>query len=209
VSEVSILIVDDDVASQQALKGMLDSEGWRVRIVTTAADALGELATGHWNLAIVNVAIAETRGPLFAILRELSNADHQASPEAMQGERKHFRALFLVPAQLAKEAQPVLERCGLSYALKPYHLHEFLEKVSELLVDSGAMGESLRGIGGSIKRTDPRRARSSGAPERGAMFAAREAYQMTEEEINEYERQEDQERAIRAKKRKEHERLGS
>jgi PleD family two-component response regulator len=30
VAEVGILIIDDDVVSQRALKNVLDSEGWRV-----------------------------------------------------------------------------------------------------------------------------------------------------------------------------------
>ena len=78
--EVGILIVDDDVASQRALKNVLDSEGWRVRIVPAASDALAELAAGGWNLAIVNVALADVRGPLFAILRELAQAESEAPP---------------------------------------------------------------------------------------------------------------------------------
>src|SRR5271155_4729314 len=78
VPEVGILIVDDDIASQRALKNVLDSEGWRVRIVTLASSALAELASGGWNLVIVNVALIDLRGPLYAILKELAQAEMDA-----------------------------------------------------------------------------------------------------------------------------------
>jgi CheY-like chemotaxis protein len=208
VPEVGILIVDDDTASQRAIKSILDSEGWRVRIVPNASLAMTELATGTWNLAIVNVALADIRGPLFAILRELAQADSLSPEGEAQSARKQFRVLFLVPALTAKAAQPVLEREGLSYSLLPYHLHDFLEKVSDLLVEAGALAEPLRGIGGfgGLKRRT-RAQRSSRDTRRGAMFAPREDYQMTEEEMAEFERQEEEDRKKREKELKDREHL--
>ena len=195
--EVGILIVDDDVTSQRALKNVLDSECWRVRIVPVAADALAELATGGWNLAIVNVALADVRGPLFAILRELAQAESEAPPEPEvppgpgDGEapklRNRIRSLFLVPMARAKDIQPVLEREGLPYSFKPYHLHDFLEKVSELLVEAGAIAEPIRSIGGfGAGKRRSRNVRFSRDSRRGTMFATREDYQMTEEEMIEW-----------------------
>lgn len=206
MSEIGILIVDDDVASQRALKSVLDSEGWRVRIVQEPREALTELATGAWNLAIVNVAVADVNGPLFAILRELSDA------AARDGEgskyRKKLSVLFLVPLRQAAVAQPILEQEELPYALKPYHLHEFFEKVSELLVESGATEEPIRTIGNfGVRRGPLRRQRSIRHARRGAMFASREDYQMTEEELVEYERQEEEDRKKREKERKDREHL--
>lgn len=225
--EVGILIVDDDVDSQRALKNVLDSEGWRVHIVTLASQALAELASGNWNLAIVNVTLAERNGALFAVLRELSLADMQvpAPGESARGEsaggetgdhqtaeaRKKFRALFLVPRNAARDAQIALEREGLPYSFTPYHLHDFLEKVSELLVEAGAIAEPIRSIGGfAARRPRPRELGSPGHSQRekgrGVMFASREDYQMTEEEMAEFERQEEEERKKREKERKERER---
>ena len=43
VAEVGILIIDDDIVSQRALKNVLDSEGWRVRIVPLASHAMAEV----------------------------------------------------------------------------------------------------------------------------------------------------------------------
>jgi DNA-binding response OmpR family regulator len=197
--EVGILIVDDDVASQRALKNVLDSEGWRVRIVPLVAHALAELATGTWNLVIANISLADVRGPLFAILKELAEAEPApALPDAETPKR--IRALFLVPVSRAKDLQPILEREGLPYSLKPYHLHDFLEKVSELLVEAGAIAEPIRSIGGfgagKRRRRNPHFSRDS---RRGTMFATREDYQMTDEEMADYEREEEEGRKKREK----------
>jgi CheY-like chemotaxis protein len=244
--EVGILVVDNDVASQRALKNVLDVEGWNVRIVPTASHALPELASGNWNLAIVNVSLLDMKGPLFTLLKELTEAGEspsdegsantseelpggsskrskdklghaleegalgqasgEASGEATQAGvlQRRFRVMFLVPMTEAAKAQPILEQEGLPYSLKPYHLHDFLEKVSELLVESGAVEESIRGIGEFSNRKARRRARGTArSARRGTMFASREDYQMTEEEMAEFERQEEEDRKKREKELKE------
>jgi CheY-like chemotaxis protein len=203
VEQVGILLVDDDVASQQALKSVLDSEGWRVRIVPKASEALAELATGAWNLAIVNVALADPRGPLFAILKELAQAQEVGAPAAGSDValRKRIRVLFLVPLLMAQEVQPILEREGLPHSPKPYHLHDFLERVSELLVESGAIADPIRGVGGfSDRKVRRREGRFGRGTHAGAMFASREDYHMTEEEMSEYERQEEEEQRRKRQK---------
>jgi CheY-like chemotaxis protein len=201
VPEVGILIVDDDVASQRALKSVLDSEGWRVRIVPLVAHALMELASGTWNLVIVNLALADVRGPLFAILKELAEAEPAPPPAEGEPPPQRVRALFLVPVARAKDLQPILESEGLPYSLKPYHLHDFLEKVSELLVEAGAIAEPIRSIGGfgAGKRRRRPNAHFSRDSRRGTMFANREDYQMTEEEMSDYEREEEEGRKKREK----------
>ena len=223
MAEVGILIIDDDIASQHALKNILDSEGWRVRIVPLASSALAELASGGWNLVIVNVALIDLRGPLYAILKELAQAEMDAPvpeeappPEsAPEGEgavivaaKKRLRALFLIPALVAKQTQPLLERDGLPYSLKPYHLNDFLEKVSELLVEAGAIADPIRSIGGFDGARKLKRARRVARDSRrGAMFASREDYQMTEEELTDWERQEEEERKKREKELRDREHL--
>jgi CheY-like chemotaxis protein len=200
VPDVGILIVDDDIASQRALKNVLDSEGWRVRIVPLVSHALAELATGTWNLAIVNIALADVRGPLFAILKELAEAEPPPTQAEGEPPPNRIRALFLVPVARAKDMQPILEREGLPYSLKPYHLHDFLEKVSELLVEAGAIAEPIRSIGGfgagKRRKRNPHFSRDT---RRGTMFATREDYQMTDEEMSEYEREEEEGRKKREK----------
>ena len=208
MSDVGILIIDDDISSQRALKLVLDSEGWRVRILAHPSQAMAELANGSWDLAIVNVALLDLRDPLFLTLKELSQAEFSAPPEESSatsdtggdtGRRvKRFRALFLVPLMGSKEVPLILEREALPYSFKPYHLHDFLQKVSDLLFESGAISEPLRGVE-SFAGKKRRSARDGRAGQK--MFASREDYQMTEEELMEFERQEkeEDERKKRAK----------
>ena len=200
MAEVGILIVDDDIATQRALKHILDSEGWRVRIVADGSNALRELATGHWSLAIVNVALIDMHGHIFAILRELALAEPTAGATPEGAPASMLRVLFLLPPGTDPSIQAMLEEQELPYALKPCHLHDILEKVSELLVEGGAIEKPLRSIGVFTRRKrrgDVRFSRESG---RGTMFASREDYQMTEEELAEYEQQEEVERKKRQKK---------
>jgi DNA-binding response OmpR family regulator len=228
VAEVGILIIDDDIVSQRALKHVLDSEGWRVRIVPLASQALPELASGQWRLVIVNVALTDLRGPVFAILRELALAEPKGPAEELPEpqttlpaeesndnghgngtSQKRLRVLFLIPTLASKDVQPILEREGLPYLHKPYHLHEFLEKVSELLLEAGAIEDPIRSMSdflGAKKRGRVRRAARDSR--RGAMFASREDYQMTEEEMVEWEPQEEEERKKRQKEQKNREHLG-
>jgi CheY-like chemotaxis protein len=238
LAEVGILIIDDDIVSQRALKSVLDAEGWRVRIVPQASHAFQELASGGWNLVIVNVALTDLRGPLYAILNELSQAGAKPDADGEDDEvpgasvngisangisangspadvvatlnpPKRLRVLYLVPLLAAKRAQPILEREGMPYSLKPYHLHDFLEKVSELLVEAGAIAEPIRsmtGLSGGKKRARVRR--NGRDARRSSMFASRDDYQMTEEELAEWERQEEEDKKKREKERKEREHLG-
>src|SRR5579864_6662424 len=93
----------------------------------------------------------------------------------------------------SKEVPLILEREGLPYSFKPYHLHDFLQKVSELLLESGAIAEPLRSVEGFATKKRRRDLRSREAHSIKKMFASREDYQMTEEELAEFERQEKEE----------------
>ncbi len=227
MAEVGILIIDDDIVSQRALKNVLDVEGWRIRIVPLASHVLGELASGRWNLVIVNIALTDVRGPIFAILRELalSSTNEVAQPEAGEqselsgrpeessdekpGNSPGVRVLFLVPVLVARDVQLLLEQDGLPYIPKPYHLHELLEKVSDLLLETGAIETPIRSMRDFVAST--RRRRGRGAVKeagRGAMFASRSDYEISEEEMAEFERQEEEDRKRREKEQKERENLG-
>lgn len=200
MSDINILVLDDDSASQHALKHVFDSEGWRVSVVPVAGEAMRELARGVWTLVVVNVALADVRGPLFAILRDLAQAGLDGAGVA---NRKLLRVLFLVPGPAARWAQPVLEREGLPYAMKPLHLHDFLAKISDLLMETGAIPQPIRETRLAAKR-DRKLGDRHLAQKRihGQMFASREDCMMTEEEIAEFERQEEEERKRRGQKEK-------
>src|SRR5260370_34161294 len=87
--QVGILVLDSNPQGAGAVKQILDSEGWRVRVVPDAKMLLAELKTGEWSLVIANVALTGVDGPAFITLRELATV----SPE----EGGRIRALFLVP----------------------------------------------------------------------------------------------------------------
>lgn len=230
MAEVNILVVEDDLPSQRAIRSVLDAEGWRVRLVPASSQVLGELAQGGWNLVIINAAMTDPRGPLFAILRDLALADSEQDEEeepvddtdTNDGDRvivervekapkqtgKRLRVLFLVPSSVAKQMQPVLEHDGLPYALKPYNLHDFLEKVSDLLIEAGAIDAPIRTIRDLTARKPRPTPRVRPDNRSTAMFASRDDYQMTEEEMTEWERQEEQDRKKRRKEQAEREHLG-
>ncbi|HEV3254028.1 MAG TPA: response regulator [Candidatus Acidoferrales bacterium] len=202
-ADVGILIIDDDVDSQRALRQVLDSEGWRVQIVPLASQALAELSKGEWTLILVNVALTDLSGTLFNTLRDLGQAEANAGDLS----RKRVRVLFMVPELAARAAQPVLEREQLPYTLKPFHLHDFLEKISDLLLEAQAIPGPIRQMQGLALSAGRRlKARNPGKDSRQPkMFASREDYQMTEEEIAEFEKQEEVDRKKRQKKTPEHE----
>jgi hypothetical protein len=140
---------------------------------------LAELKTGEWSLVIANVALTGVEGPAFFTLRELA----AVAPE----EGGRIRVLFLIPEASGGQYIVQLETARLPYVIRPYHLHDFLEKVSDLLVEVKAIDAPLRQVRhefGALRKKKKQAARSN------SMFASRESFSYTEEEIAEYERQE-------------------
>lgn len=181
--EVSILIIDDERATQLAIGHVLDSEGWRMRAVALPERALAELAGSEWTVVIANVSITGLSGPLFTTLMELSRA--QAIEE---GQKKRVRVLFLVPEILGMEVQPELERQQLPYTLKPLNLNDLLEKVSDLMMEAKAIPQPLRKVKTVARERRQKDRRSAGRERRHVeMFAGRDDYSMTEEEVADYE----------------------
>lgn len=199
-NEVSILILDNEAATQSALQQVFDSEGWRVQVVSNPAEAMTELARDRWTLVLVNVALANVNGPLYTTLRELAHADVDSADGSCP-----LRVLFMTPKMAARWAQPALEKDRLPYVLKPFHLHDFLEKVSDLLLEVSAISEPIRSVKTGALRKERRQ--KERRPAHGQMFASRDDYIMTEEELAEYERQEEEERKKRQEAEKKREML--
>ena len=181
--DVRILVIDDDAASQRALKLILDSDGWEIQMAALPDTALQKLAAGGWNLVIANVSMSSLSGPLFDLLKDLSKT-----------EGSSLRVLFLVPAIAESEALEMLERLRLPYATKPLHLHDFLEQVGDLLRAGGAIAGPLQGFregGPSAPKPHLKDARRMKAKEgEGAMFAERDDYAYDEEELKKFEEEE-------------------
>ena len=177
--KVNILVLDQEGPSAVALRQVLDSEGWRVRVVPDSKLLLTELKTGEWSLVIANIEMLGLDSPGYLTLREL------AGVPAEEGGR--VRGLFLVPEMAGSQFVTTLERAKLPYSVRPYHLHDFLEKVSDLLVEVNAIEAPLRQVryefGGLRKKKKQ-------ASQTNSMFAARDSYSYTEEEMAEYEKQE-------------------
>jgi len=171
--------LDDDAQGASAVKQILDSEGWRVRVVSDTQMLLAELKTGEWSLVIANVVLTGVDGHAFVILREL------ASVPAADGAR--IRVLYLIPEATSSQYLVHLEAARLPYVLRPYHLHDFLEKVSDLLVEVKAIEGPIRQVRhefGALRKKKRLAAKSN------AMFASRDSCTYTDEELAEYEKQE-------------------
>jgi DNA-binding NtrC family response regulator len=202
LAKIGILIIEDDEANQSALRQLLDSEGWQVRVVPVVSQALGELSSGEWSLVIVNVAMIGLKSPVYLTLRELALAP------AVEAGNVRARVLFIVPESAAAEALPIFEREKLPYVVKPFQFHDLLEKVSDLLMEAAALVNPIRRVRhdsglSERKRKEGRQGRESGnalAQRNTSMFAKREEYVMTEEEIADYEKTEKEEREQRKKR---------
>ena len=195
-------MIDDDEVSQSALRQVLDSEGWNVRIVPLISDALPELSSGEWSLVIVNASMTGVSGPVFSTLKEL------ALSQAVEGGMVRARVLFLVPEVASAEARPTLDKERLPYLLKPFQFNDFLEKVSDLLMETDALKSPIRHVrhdaSAAERKRKENRAGHESAIRQGrrdtGMFAKRDEYVMTEEEIADYEKSEKEEQERRKKK---------
>jgi DNA-binding response OmpR family regulator len=176
--QVGILVLEQDEQSAAGVKQILDSEGWRVRIVPDSHLLLSELISLDWSLVIANVAVIGMEGPAFTTLRELGCV------AAADGGR--IRALFVIPETSGGQCAGQLEALRLPYVLRPFHLHDFLEKVSDLLVEVNAIEGPIRQVRHEFSAI--RKKKKAGRAT--SMFASRENYTYTDEELAEYERQE-------------------
>jgi DNA-binding response OmpR family regulator len=176
--QVGILVLDDE-AQGSAVRQILDSESWRVRVVPSTQLLLAELKTAEWSLVIANIALTGIDTPAFITLREL------ASVPVEEGGR--IRVLYLVPELTGSQYVGALETARFPYVVRPYHLHDFLEKVSDLLVEVKAIEAPIRQVRyefGSLRKKKKQAGRSN------SMFASRDSYGYTDEELAEYEKQE-------------------
>ncbi len=142
VQQIGILVLDDNAPGGSAVKQILDSEGWRVRLVSDTKMLLAELKTGEWSLVIANVALMGVEGPAFVTIREL------ATVPAADGGR--VRALYIIPELASGQYIPHLEAARLPYVRKKKKL----------------------------------------AAQSNSMFASRDSFSYTDEELAEYEKQE-------------------
>lgn len=188
--QIGILVLDADAQSAGALRVILDSEGWRVRIVPDAQLLLTELKTGEWSLVVANVALTPPNSAAFITLRELAGV----SPD----EGGRMRVLYLIPELSGGQYVTALETARLPYVVRPYHLHDLLEKVSDLLVEVRAIAAPIRQVRyefGDMRKKKKAAGRSN------SMFASRDSFSYSDEELAEYEKSESEASKSRRPKR--------
>lgn len=177
--QVGILVLEESPQNAAAVRQLLDSEGWRVNIVADANLLLAELRNGEWALVVANVAVTGTDSQAFLTLREL------AAVPPDEGGR--IRVLYIVPEMTGSTYVKTLEKSHLPYVTRPFHFHDFLEKVSDLLFEVHAIAMPLRQVSyefGGVRKKKLEASRNN------SMFASRSDFSYTEEEVEEYERQE-------------------
>jgi DNA-binding response OmpR family regulator len=187
--QVGLLVLESDPGSSAALKQILDSEGWRVRIVQDLKMLQVELKTAEYSLLIANIALIGLDSPTFHVLKELGGVS------AEDGGR--IRTLFVIPELNGSQFIGHLEAVRLPYVLRPFHLHDFLEKVSDLLVEVKAIAAPLRMTRYEFGEARKKKKQASRTT---SMFASRDSYSYTEEEIAEYEKAESESSRLRRNK---------
>jgi DNA-binding response OmpR family regulator len=179
VRQVGLLVLENDPQNAGALKQILDAEGWRVRTVSDLQLLHSELKTAEYSLLIANIALVGVDSPTFNILKELASV----APE----EGGKLRILFVVPEMTGSQYVGALEAAKVPYSVRPFHLHDFLEKVSDLLVEVKAIEGPLRMTRREFGEARKKKKQTSRTT---SMFASRDSYSYTDEEIAEYEREE-------------------
>ena len=187
--QVGLLVLESDPGSSAALKQILDSEGWRVRIVEDVKMLHVELKTTEYSLLIANIALIGLDSPTFHVLKELGGVS------AEDGGK--IRTLFMIPELNGSQFIGHLEAVRLPYVLRPFHLHDFLEKVSDLLVEVKAIAAPLRMTRYEFGEARKKKKQASRTT---SMFASRDSYSYTEEEIAEYEKAESESSRLRRNK---------
>jgi len=177
--QIGLLVLEADSGSSVALKQILDSEGWRVRLVTDLPLLHSELKTGEYSLVIANVELVGLESPTFHVLRELAGV--------AQEEGGRIRVLYVIPELAGNQFVAALELAKMPYAVRPFHLHDFLEKVSDLLVEVKAIEGPLRMTRYEFGEARKKKKQTNRTT---SMFASRDSYSYSEEELAEYERQE-------------------
>jgi DNA-binding response OmpR family regulator len=187
--QVGLLVLESDPGGAAALKQILDSEGWRVRIVEDLQMLHVELKTAEYSLLIANIALIGIDSPTFHVLKELGGVS------AEDGGK--IRTLFVIPEMNGSQFIGQLEAARLPYVLRPFHLHDFLEKVSDLLVEVKAIAAPLRMTRYEFGEARKKKKQASRTT---SMFASRDSYSYTEEEIAEYEKAESESSRLRRNK---------
>ena len=119
-----ILVVDDDILVVEALKELLTSSGYEVRVATRGQEALEILDTERFDLLILDVVMPKMTG--FDLCREVRKRDDEMSA---------VKIIMLTAKTEARDLQSE-ERCGCElYLTKPIEPGRLKELIRNTLED--------------------------------------------------------------------------
>jgi FixJ family two-component response regulator len=117
--DASILVVDDEVSIQELLAAMLQSEGYRVRAVGSASEALAALKSAPASLLITDVKLPDRDG--IGLLQQACDLDRRMIGVVMTGYASIDIAVQAMKAGAAE------------FLMKPFHNDVVLLTVKRLL----------------------------------------------------------------------------
>lgn len=121
-----ILVVDDDVLVLEALKELLTSSGYEVRVATRGQEALEILDTERFDLLILDVVMPKMTG--FDLCSEVRKRDDEMSA---------VKIIMLTAKTEARDLQSE-EGCGCElYLTKPIDPGRLKELIRDTLEDQG------------------------------------------------------------------------
>ena len=126
---MDVLLVEDDPMIVSALSGLLEGEGYRVRAVGRQDDAVAVLAEGSFDLALLDVTLAQGNG--FAVCAAAREA-HPSMP-----------VIFLTASDDEFSTVAGLDMGAVDYVAKPFRARELLSRIRAALRRSGGADSVL------------------------------------------------------------------
>lgn len=117
-----ILVVDDDILVVEALKGLLSSVGYEVKVATRGQEALDILNKEHFDLLILDVVMPKMTG--FDVCCQVRNREDE------MGNVK----IIMLTAKTERNDLEVDQKCGCDlYLSKPIDPDRLKKLIKELL----------------------------------------------------------------------------
>jgi len=126
----TVLLVEDEAKTAEAVQRGLTAHGFSVTVATTAAAARNAVATARFAVAVLDIGLPDGDG--FTLLEALRNAGHQGP------------VLFLTARDAVSDRVRGLELGADDYLVKPFAFSELLARLRVLLRRGTATGDSLR-----------------------------------------------------------------
>lgn len=117
--EENILIVEDDTNAGLLLKGFLESEGFKIKLCTTAKTGLQSFIAAVFNLCILDYSLPDYDG--FSLAKEI------------RSRNEHVPIVFLTARSLLDDKIRGFQSGADDYITKPFEPFELLYKIKAIL----------------------------------------------------------------------------